>query len=55
MEQDCIDVAYLRKLSDRCLRAARTCFDLRACQELREIGEELARKAADLAKKPGGS
>jgi hypothetical protein len=45
-----MDATYLRTLSERCLRAARTCFDLSASQELREIGEELARKAAELDK-----
>jgi hypothetical protein len=52
-----MDTTYLRTLSERCLRAARTCFDLSASKELREIGEELARKATELdqnAMKVGG-
>ena len=41
------DTKYLRELAARCRLAARICFDLKAQQELREIGDELVQIADD--------
>jgi hypothetical protein len=41
---------FLRELAARCRMASRNCFDLKAQQELREIGDQLAIKADELEK-----
>jgi hypothetical protein len=47
-----MDVKFLRELAVRCQLAARNCFDLKGQQQLREIGEELSKKADELEGKP---
>jgi len=39
---------FLRELAARCRMASRNCFDLKAQQELREIGDQLSIKADEL-------
>ena len=43
-----MEADYFRTLAARCMRAARTCFDLNAQKELRELADEFKRKAHEL-------
>ena len=49
------DAEYLQSLAARCLRLARSCFDLGIAGELRAMASELEHKAATTAPHQDGA
>jgi hypothetical protein len=43
-----MDATYLRTLAKRCYASAQTCFDLRAKEDFRLLGDDLTHKAEEL-------
>ena len=47
-----MNAGYFRSLSIRCQAIASNCFDLRACEELRNLAKEFANKADEAERGP---